>query len=114
VSLSWSPARRVDGLQAWFLVDAQHARPATVAVSAWDGLRWRPVAGVRVTWPAAAGDPATIAFAPVRTTAVRLEMTSSRPETPSGFLGLTELRTVPAQPAAFTAARPTSFGGGPA
>jgi beta-galactosidase len=96
VSLSWSPARRVGGLQAWFLSDAQHTRPATVGVSAWDGARWRPVAGVRVTWPASAADPAAIVFPPIRTTALRLDMTSSRPETPSGFLGIAELRATPA------------------
>jgi beta-galactosidase len=96
VSLSWSPARPVGGLQAWFLSDAQHARPATVDVSAWDGARWRPLAGVRVTWPASPADPATIAFPVVRTTALRLDLTSSRPETPSGFLGIAELRAAPA------------------
>jgi beta-galactosidase len=95
VSLSWSPARPVSGLQAWFRTDAQHARPATLAVSAWDGTSWRPLTGVHVTWPSTAADPATIAFPPLRTTALRLEMTSSRPETPSGFLGITELRTLP-------------------
>jgi beta-galactosidase len=94
VSLSWSPARQVSGLQAWFLSDAQHARPATLGVSAWDGTRWLPVTGVHVTWPTSATDPATIAFPAVRTTALRLTMTSSRPETPSGFLGITELRAI--------------------
>jgi len=96
VSLSWSPARRVGGLQAWFRTDARHARPATIGVSAWDGARWRPVTGVRVTWAAAATDPAMISFPAVRTTALRLEMTSGRPETPSGFLGIAELRPTPA------------------
>jgi beta-galactosidase len=96
VSLSWSPARRVDGLRAWFLADAQHARPATIRVSAWDGRRWRPVAGVRVTWPASATDPAAISFPAVRTAGLRLDLTSSRPETPTGFIGITELRPSPA------------------
>jgi len=92
VSLAWTPPRRVTGMQAWFLEDDQHARPATVAASWWDGARWRGLPGVRVTWPATAGQPTQIAFPPVRTTAVRLELTSSRPGTPSGFLGITELR----------------------
>ena len=91
VSLSWSAPRRVSGLQAWFRVDARHARPAAISVSAWDGTRWRPVSGVRVTGDA----PATITFPPFRTTAVRLEMTSDHPESPAGFLGVSELRTLP-------------------
>jgi beta-galactosidase len=96
VSVSWAPARRVDGLRAWFIVDDRHALPATVQVSSWDGLRWQPVPGARVTWPGAAGEPAEIDFPAVRTTALRLNLTSSRPEKPTGFLGIMELRPTPA------------------
>jgi len=41
-----------------------------------------------VTW---AGTTATIRFAPVRTGAIRLDLTSSHPEAPDGFLGISEL-----------------------
>jgi beta-galactosidase len=95
VSLAWTPARRIGGLNAWFTVDARDALPATLSVSAWDGLRWRPVTGTRVGWPAPSGGPATVTFDPVRTTALHLDLTSGHPEAPDGFLRIAELAPVP-------------------
>jgi beta-galactosidase len=85
VSLSWPAPRRVSSLTASFLVDATHAPPAATTVRYWDGRRW-----VRVRDPHAAGG--TITFDPVRTTRLRLDMTSSAPGTSTGFLGISELR----------------------
>jgi beta-galactosidase len=84
VSLSF-PARRVSSLSASFVVDATHARPATIRVRYWDGTRWVDAQHVAV-----AGD--AITFDPVRTTRVRLDMTSAAPLTGTGFLGISELR----------------------
>lgn len=92
VSLTWAPPRRVTGVQAWFLEDDRHARPATIRASWWDGTRWRALPGARITWPATAGQPTLISFPAVRAAGVRLELTSSRPQSPAGFLGITELR----------------------
>jgi beta-galactosidase len=49
-----------------------------------------------VTWAAASGEPTTIAFDPVSTTRLKLDMTSRAPRTGSGFLAITELRAPPA------------------
>jgi beta-galactosidase len=91
VSVAWASARPVDGVTAWFTVDARHSRPAAVAVSYWDGRGWRPATGVRIAWPAGSTEPTAITFDAVSTTRLRLELTSGRPQTPDGFLGISEL-----------------------
>jgi beta-galactosidase len=88
VSVSWPAARTVSGATASFTVDATHALPAAIGVRYWDGQRWTPVRGLHA-------DPAattTITFDPVRTTRIRLDLTSSAPGTGTGFLGISELR----------------------
>ncbi|GGL00278.1 glycoside hydrolase family 2 TIM barrel-domain containing protein [Mangrovihabitans endophyticus] len=92
VSVSWPHARTVDGVRAWFVIDDRHARPARVRVSTWGGGRWRPAPDAEVTWPDGDDEPTVVSFPATRTTAVRLDMTSSAPQTPGGFLGITELR----------------------
>jgi beta-galactosidase len=95
VSLSWAPAREVDGLTAWFTVDAAHSLPATVAVSYWDGRGWRPAGGVGIQWATGSNQPTSITFDGVSTSRLRLDLTSGHPEAPDGFIELAEL-SVPA------------------
>ena len=38
-----------------------------------------------MSWPAAAGEPATVTFDPVRTSRLRLDPTSSAPDAPNRF-----------------------------
>jgi beta-galactosidase len=85
VSLSF-PARQVSSLTASFVVDTTHAAPASMAVSYWDGSRWIAAKGQHA-------NGGTITFDPVRTTRLRLDMTSPAPLTGAGFLGISELRT---------------------
>jgi beta-galactosidase len=91
VSLSSPAPRRLTTLTAHFTVDATHARPASVAVSAWDGSRWVPVSHLAVDWATASNQPTTMRFDAVRTSQIRVEMTSSAPGTPTGFLQIAEL-----------------------
>ena len=92
VSLRWPTARSVDSVSASFTVDATHQLPAAVAVSAWNGRRWVPVAHPHVAWAATSGEPTTVTFDPVTTTQLKLDMTSRAPRTGTGFLAITELR----------------------
>lgn len=45
-------------------------------------------------WAAGSNQPTVIAFDPVSTTGVRLDMTSAAPRTTSGFLQISELEVV--------------------
>ncbi|WP_435173446.1 glycoside hydrolase family 2 TIM barrel-domain containing protein [Actinacidiphila sp. bgisy145] len=78
--------RTFDSVSVRFTVDDTHALPAEVTLSAWIDDRWTPVQGQVVTWATASDEPTIIAFAPVRTAALRLDMTSSAPGTPAGAL----------------------------
>jgi beta-galactosidase len=88
VSVRCGGSAPVGSVRAAFVVDAKHALPASIGVRTWNGSTWRPAGSVTVTWT---GTTATIRFAPVRTAAVRLDLTSSHPEAPDGFLGISEL-----------------------
>ncbi|RAS70838.1 beta-galactosidase [Lentzea atacamensis] len=83
-----------DGLagsvRASFLADASHARPASIAVSYWDGSKFVPVRDAKVEWATEPGKPTSITFAPVRSDRIRLELASSAPGTAQGFLGVSE------------------------
>jgi beta-galactosidase len=57
----------------------------------WNGHDWRPATGTRVAWATGSNQPTRITFDPVRTARLRLELTSSHPEAPDGFLAITEL-----------------------
>jgi beta-galactosidase len=92
VSVTWPSAETLSGLKADFIVDASRQLPAAIAVSYWDGRRWVPVSHPQVTWATASNQSTTIAFDAVRTTAIRLDMTSRAPNTDHGFLGISELQ----------------------
>lgn len=87
VSISWPEARRVEAVELTFTVDPAHAVPASVAVSFWDGTRFAPVREQR-------GDPAPvtrITFEPVTTDRLKIALTSAKPGSEEGFLGVSGL-----------------------
>ena len=96
VSLSWPQPQRLAGLTAYFTTGGALARPATAAVSYWNGTGYVPVRNLQVTWAAASNEPTTMAFDPVTTRTLRLDMTSAAPGTATGFIQIAELR--PQQP----------------
>ena len=91
VSLSWPRAQWLAGLTARFTTGGPLARPATAAVSCWNGTAYVPVHNLRITWAAASGQPTTMTFDPVTTGSLRLDMTSAAPGTATGFIQITEL-----------------------
>ena len=93
VSVSSPAARTIGSLTPYFAIGAGRALPATIQVSFLRDGRYVPVRNLRIAWATATNQPTTITFDPVRTTSVRLEMTSRAPGTPEGFLQIAELRT---------------------
>jgi beta-galactosidase len=93
VSVAWPDARTVTTVTPYFTIGAGRALPATAQVVYLRDGHYVPVRNAKITWAAATNQPTTITFDPVRTTSVRLEMTSRAPGTPGGFLQIAELRT---------------------
>jgi beta-galactosidase len=91
VSESWPAARQVGALTAYFTVDAVHSMPASIRVSWWNGQAFVPVANPKITWAAGSNQPTRVAFDPVSTTAVRIDLDSSHPGAGNGFLQIAEL-----------------------
>jgi beta-galactosidase len=92
VSVSWPAAEQVGTLQPYFTVGAGRALPAGIEVSYLRDGHYVPVRNLNVTWAAGSNQPTTITFDPVRTTSVKLDMTSRAPGTADGFLQIAELR----------------------
>jgi beta-galactosidase len=80
------------GVDADFTTDTARALPATITVSYWDGRRFVPVRGTRIEWATASNQPTRVSFDPVRTSRIKLDMTSRSPGTATGFLQIAELR----------------------
>ena len=93
VSESWSAARQVGEIGAYFTVDAVHSLPAAIRVSWWDGRAFVPVANPKITWATGSNQPTRVAFDPVSTTKIRLDLDSSHPGGGNGFLQIAELTT---------------------
>jgi beta-galactosidase len=91
VSVSGIGPAPVGNVQAYFTTDAARALPATIAVSYWDGRRFVPVRDARIEWATGSNQPTRVTFAPVRTSQIRLDMTSRAPGTATGFLQIAEL-----------------------
>src|SRR6185312_10975041 len=92
VSVAWPDAQRFKQLSVYFTQDANDQLPATVRVTYWNGLSWVPVSGQQVTFASASNQPSTIAFNPIATTEVRLDMTSRTPNDPvTGNLMISEI-----------------------
>ena len=95
VSLTWTQAQTLSALVATFVTSTTLSLPASVTVTYWNGTAFVPVENQHVTRAAASGQPSTVAFDPVTTTEVRLEMTSAAPGTSAGFLRIAELSATP-------------------
>ena len=93
VSVSWPHAQTTGTATAYFTIDAARTLPAAIQLSYWDGRRFVPARDVRISWATASNQPTTITFDPVRTTGIRLVMTSRAPNTPTGFIQIAELQT---------------------
>ncbi|KJK34566.1 beta-galactosidase, partial [Lentzea aerocolonigenes] len=94
VSLSGLEGAPIRSVQASFLVNGSHALPATISVSYWNGTTFVPVGDPRIEWAPGPGQPTRIAFTPVSTGRLRLDLTSRAPRTTTGFLGIAEMSVV--------------------
>jgi len=91
VSVAWPAARTVGTVTPYFTVGAGRALPAAIEVSYLRDGHYVPVRHLKITWATASNQPTTVTFDPVRTTSVRLDLTSRAPGTPEGFLQIAEL-----------------------
>ena len=92
VSLTWPQPQLFDSAVAYFTTGAALALPAAIAVSYWNGREFVPVRNLTIDWATASNQPTTLAFDPVRSSALRLDMTSAAPGTGGGFLAIAELQ----------------------
>lgn len=91
VSVTWDKPRDIASVALSFTVDGTHSLPAQVAVSYWDGDRFVPVRRQTVSWGAASGDPTVVAFTPVHTARIRVDLKSAKPGEVDGAQRITEL-----------------------
>ena len=94
VSVSWPAPQSFDSVQASFTIAAALAQPAAITVSYWDGSKYVPVRNLTISRATASDQPTTLTFDPVRSTQVRLDMTSAAPGTATGFLQIVELQVL--------------------
>jgi beta-galactosidase len=92
VSLAWPQPRAFDSAVAYFTTGGALALPATIAVSYWNGREFVPVRDLSIDWATASNQPTTLTFDSVRSSQLRLDMTSAAPGTGGGFLMIAELR----------------------
>lgn len=95
VALNWTGERSVSRLTARFTTGGALTLPQSVRVTYWDGTRYVPAPGVRVTWADTSDAPSTFSFSPVGTSRLRLEMTSPTPGAATGFFRISELTAEP-------------------
>ncbi|HEX3389275.1 MAG TPA: glycoside hydrolase family 2 TIM barrel-domain containing protein [Streptosporangiaceae bacterium] len=94
VSVSWPSPQSFDSVQASFTISATLAQPAAITVSYWDGSKYVPVRNLSISRATASNQPTTLSFAPVRSSQVRVDMTSAAPGTAAGFLQIVELQVL--------------------
>jgi beta-galactosidase len=94
VSVGWPAPQAFNSVQASFTISATLARPASIAVSSWDGHDFTPVKNLAIDWATASNQPTTLTFDPVHSAQVRLDMTSPAPGTAAGFLQIVELHVL--------------------
>jgi beta-galactosidase len=92
VALSWPQPQSFDSAVAYFTTGGPLALPAAIAVSYWDGREFAPVRNQVIDWATGSNQPTTLTFDPVRTSQIRLDMTSAAPGTGGGFLMIAELQ----------------------
>ena len=93
VSVTWPAARQVSSVVPYFTISANRMLPSSLTVSYWNGSDWVATSNQQVQFAAASNQPTTVTFDPVSTTAIRLDLTSPAPNTPTGFMQITELQT---------------------
>ncbi|HEY7486722.1 MAG TPA: glycoside hydrolase family 2 TIM barrel-domain containing protein [Streptosporangiaceae bacterium] len=91
VSVRRPAAETIGQVQASFTVDGSNALPAQFGVSYWNGKAFVPVKNLQVDRATASNQPTTLTFDPVRTTTIRLDLTSPAPGTSTGFMRIAEL-----------------------
>ncbi|MFK4268814.1 hypothetical protein [Streptomyces milbemycinicus] len=94
VSVTWAKRRRLGRVEVSFTIDATHSLPASVEVSAWNGHAYVPVREAKVTWATSSDTPTVITFAPVRTSRLRLDLTSARPGAADGAQRISALEAL--------------------
>jgi beta-galactosidase len=94
VSVSWPSPQSFDSVQASFTISTTLAQPASITVSYWDGTRFVPVRNLTISRATASDQPTTLAFDAVRSSRVRLDMTSAAPGTGAGFLQIVTLQVL--------------------
>jgi beta-galactosidase len=94
VSLTWVSPQTFGQLNAYFTTGGPLDLPASAEVSYWNGHALVPVSNLKISWATASNELTTFTFDPVRTTSIRLTMTSSAPGTGSGFLMIAGLQAV--------------------
>ena len=92
VTLSWPQPQSIDSAVAYFTTGGPLALPAAIAVSYWDGREFTPVRNLAIDWATGSNQPTTLTFDPVRSSQIRLDMTSAAPGTGGGFLMIAELQ----------------------
>ena len=93
VSLTWSSTQTLGQVDAYFTTGGALTLPASAEVSYWNGHALVPVSNLRINWATGSNELTTITFDAVRTTSVRLTMTSPAPNTGGGFLTIASLQT---------------------
>ena len=92
ISVSWPGAQTFGTVKAYFTIGSGRARPAAIDVTYRKGDRYAPVRNLKIDWGAGSNQPTTITFDPLRTTSVKLDMTSPAPGTATGFLQIAEVQ----------------------
>jgi beta-galactosidase len=92
VSVALPQPRTVSQATAFFTLDAARALPAAIEVSYWNGRVFVPVSNPVIAWATASNQPTTITFDPVRSSMIRLAMTSRSPNAANGFIQIAELQ----------------------
>jgi beta-galactosidase len=96
VSVAWEAPRSLESVAVSFTIDATHSLPASVTVSYWDGDRFVPARDQSVTWATASDTPTVVAFAPLSTARLRLDLTSAHPGAADGAQRITTFTADPA------------------
>jgi hypothetical protein len=92
VSVAWPSTQQFKQLDVYFTQDASHQLPAAVRVTYWNGLSRVAVSDQEETFASGSNQPSTVAFYPIGTTQVRLDMTSRTPNDPvTGNLMISEI-----------------------
>jgi beta-galactosidase len=91
VSVSGLGPQPLGTVTAYFTTDATHALPASIEATYWNGHGFVPVRNPRIEWATGSNQPTRITFEPVRTSRIKLTMTSRAPGTTTGFLQIAEL-----------------------